>query len=156
MMAFNEIKRGFYDLVPRAAVRYLSREQFEEMMVGMDFIDIKYLKSITEYKGFSERHESAKRFWRVLETFTQEQLSGYLQFVYGRTRLVQGSNDGHKLTFCEDLKGCPESHTCFFELDLGLYESDEQFKEKLLYGIENCKEIAEASGTYDLPVDFAM
>ena len=119
-------------------------------------MDIEELKKITIYNNFTESHPAAKRFWRVLETFNQEQLSAYLIYVYGRSRLGHNLTDTHKLSYCKTLKGIPESHTCFFELDLGEYPSDEDLNRKLLYGIENCKEIAETSGTYNLSADFAL
>lgn len=49
----------------------------------------------------------------------------------------------------------PEAHTCFFELDLGKYDTDEDLRKKLLYGIENCHEIQDG-GTYTLGADFGM
>lgn len=121
-------------------------------------MDIEQLKKITIYGGsrFSEEHGEAKRFWRVLGSFSQKQLSGYLKYVWGRTRLSCGLNDAHKLTLYQDKSGIPEAHTCFFELDLGVYKSDEDLKAKLLYGIEHCNEIAEDGRTYNLSADFGM
>ena len=47
----------------------------------MNTVDLELLKRITEYgggTGFNAEHPAAKRFWRVLEGFTQAQLAGYL------------------------------------------------------------------------------
>ena len=103
-----------------------------------------------------ETHPAIKRFWRVLKTLNQEQLSGYLRFVSGRTRLSNSLADKHTITLKPGMNHIPEAHTCFFELDLGEYESDEELRSKLLYGIENCHEIAEINQQYRLRADFAM
>lgn len=114
------------------------------------------MKKITVYRNFDEKHEGAKRFWRVLESFDQKQLSGYLKYVWGRSRLSHGLSDAHKVSYYESRNNIPEAHTCFFELDLGRYESDEELRKKLLYGIENCNEIAEDGANYHLAADFGI
>ena len=114
------------------------------------------LKKITKYSNFKADHPAAKRFWRVLDSFDQTQLAGYLKYVWGRTRLSHGISDTHKLTYYAGKSNIPEAHTCFFELDLGEYESDEDLRKKLLYGIENCNEIAESDNNYNLSADFGM
>lgn len=113
------------------------------------------LKKITIYSGDRD-HPAYQRFWRVLETFDQEQLSGYLKYVSGRTRLSHGCVDRHKLTLKAWVNNIPEAHTCFFELDLGVYESDEELRYKLLYGVEHCQEIAEETDNYELRADFGL
>ena len=45
------------------------------------------LKSITSYPNCSNDHEIIGRFWRVFESFTHEERSLYLKFVWGRNRL---------------------------------------------------------------------
>lgn len=80
----------------------------------------------------------------------------YLKYVWGRSRLSPGMNDTHVLSYYEAKNGIPEAHTCFFELDLGKYENDEDLRVKLLYGVENCNEIAETGSAYRLDADFGM
>lgn len=88
---------------------------------------------------------------------TQAQLAGYLRYVWGRSRLSHSFGDLHKLTYAPGKKGIiPEAHTCFFELDLADYDSEDDLEKKLLYGIENCHEIAEDDAQYNLAADFGM
>lgn len=77
----------------------------------------------------------------------------YVKYVFGRTTLSASITNYHKITYYSDRKGIPETHTCFFEIDLGSYPSDEDLREKLLYGMENCNEIAENSGNYNLDAE---
>lgn len=45
------------------------------------------LKSITIYPNCGADHEIVPRFWRVFESFSHEERSEYLKFVWGRNRL---------------------------------------------------------------------
>jgi len=137
-------------------LRGFTSESLEQSLEGMNYVDIEVLKQITTYSGFDKDHKSVKMFWNVLESFDQNQLSLYLQYVWGRSRLSYGLSDNHRLTYHSSKTGIPEAHTCFFELDLGDYPSEAELKRMLLYGIENCREIAESSRKYNLDADFGM
>lgn len=78
--AFERMRAGFFDFLSSHKLKYLNADQLEKIMCGVNFVNLDHLKSITIYEGFdeNEEHEDTKRFWRVLETFTQEQLSGYI------------------------------------------------------------------------------
>lgn len=164
MPAFKKMKEGFYTFVNFSNIRFNSIEKIEQKLCGMNYVrktskkiqkvDIEVLKRITKYKNFNVDHPAAKRFWRVLETFNQDQLAKYLKYVWGRTRLSHGCSDNHELVFFGGRNNIPEAHTCFFQLDLGDYETDEELSKKLLYGIENCNEIAEDDGNYNVGAEF--
>ncbi len=116
------------------------------------------MKSITQYNQFAApatEHPTIKAFWNILASFSQDQLSSYLRYVWGRSRLSAASQEIHKLTF-SNKANIPEAHTCFFELDLGVYPSEEDLKKKLLYGMENCTEISESSKKYSFAADFGL
>jgi hypothetical protein len=155
--AYKAMRDGFYHFAANETnCKFLTPQTFEQKLCGMNYVDIELLKRNTKYGKFDKDHPAAKRFWRVLKTFNQRQLAGYLKFVWGRTRLTFGSNDQHTLTFMPGKNFIPEAHTCFFELDLGEYQTDAELRKKLLYGIENCGEIAESTSTYGLTADFGL
>lgn len=106
------------------------------------------LKKITKYYDCDESYETIKRFWRVLGTFDNRLMKLYLKYVFGRTTLSQSTRNYHSLAYFSNRRGIPETHTCFFELDIGEYDSDEDFRQKLVYGMENCHFIAENGGQY--------
>ena len=64
--------------------------------------------------------------------------------------------DNHKLTYVSKKSFIPEAHTCFFELDVGDYDDQEDLKKKLLYGVENCHIIMESNRALTLAADFGM
>lgn len=120
------------------------------------------LKSITVYSGFTnckdpaKENDSVKWFWRILDSMTQEQLASYLQYVWGRSRLSHSFGDTHKITFKNSKGIIPEAHTCFFEVDLGVYENEQELRRKLLYAMENCTEISESSRQFRFAADFGL
>lgn len=70
-----------------AQITYLSPTAFEIRACGEKEISLDALKSITSYPNCEESHEIVARFWRVFESFTHEERSLYLKFVWGRNRL---------------------------------------------------------------------
>jgi hypothetical protein len=68
-------------------MRMVSWNYLEYKVVGLKEISIERLKEITEYKNCSETHEVIKKFWQVLQGFSNEEKNSYLRFVWGRTRL---------------------------------------------------------------------
>lgn len=117
------------------------------------------LKAITTYEDFGgspKDHPSVKYFWNILGGFTQEQLSMYLRYVWGRSRLTHSFSDTHTILLLRGSPIIPLAHTCFFQVDLGEYESEEDLRKKLLYGMENCHIILEEGRALDLAADFGL
>ena len=94
------------------------------------------------------KHEVVEWFWDiVLNDFTDEQQRKLLTFATGSDRApITGLEDiefiigieGEKED--EDQEKLPTAHTCFNQLDLPEYTSEEQVKERLLYAINEGSE----------------
>jgi hypothetical protein len=113
------------------------------------------LKGITVYEGFpgGASHKSIGYLWSVLGSYSAPKLRRYLSFVWGRTRLPSNIVEKHRVTYTLREKGLPGSQTCFFQLQLGEYASEEEFRAKLDYGIEHCKEIVEEGREFVLTLN---
>ena len=106
-------------------------------------MDVQLLKDFTEYSGCSQSDQHIKWFWELLaEDFTEVDKMALLRFSWGRNKLPlnreafsrerkfriaglsrgsgRGSQDGYM----------PESHTCFFTIDLPRYSSKAIMKER--------------------------
>jgi hypothetical protein len=98
-------------------------------------------KERTKYLGAWTNANSvhAKRFWRVLDGFTEEQKSAVVRFGWGRSRLPDrdskwsfligpphSNNDDYHL---------PLAHTCFFQIEVPTYSSEKIMREKLITAI---------------------
>jgi E3 ubiquitin-protein ligase HERC2 len=151
---FEQLRQGFNSIVSETMVASQSLESIEKYMCGSEFVDVSLLKKITKYEDFHGdpmSHPSVTYFWNILEGFSQKQLSMYLRFVWGRSRLGASQSNNHKLSYVAGKNNMiPESHTCFFTLDLFDYDSEEELRKKLLYGIENCTFIVEENNRINL------
>lgn len=123
-------------------------------------MSLEKLKSITKYDEFGTdplEHTSVKQFWEVLSSFTQEELTRYLYYVWGRTRLSETENTFHYLSHMSDGKSnIPEAHTCGFSIDLWDYPSTEDLKTKLLYGMTHGTLISEDGDEMNFQADFGL
>ena len=144
------IRKGFEIVFPITVIGILTWKEVEYRIIGPTEIDIEQLKKITSYSCCNENDEYIQRFWRTLEGFTQEERSMYLKFVWGRSRLPPPGTDGlqnheiylfYQSEYSDHNKVLPQSHTCFFKLDLPRYTTDAACREKILYAIYACGEI---------------
>lgn len=114
---------------------------------------VQQLKEITVYKNFegqAEKHQSVVWFWNILSGFSPEDMAKYLKYVWGRSRLGY-SLTNHRMTYVDSKKDMiPETHTCFFEIDIFDYSSEELFRSQLVYGLNYSDFIVESSNTLNL------
>jgi E3 ubiquitin-protein ligase HECTD3 len=78
----------------RKILRLINWKYLEYKVVGLNEVSVERLKEITAYRNCSDTHEVIKRFWTVLDGFTNEDKISYLRFVWGRTRLPLKEEEG--------------------------------------------------------------
>lgn len=121
---------------------YLTCDAIEERACGSKIVDIDRFKSITSF-NCSANHEIVGRFWRVFESFSGEERALYLKFVWGRNRLpydltkISRKHEIRLISHMND-KGYPQSHTCYNQLDIPFYKTDEDCRRLLLQAISYC------------------
>jgi E3 ubiquitin-protein ligase HECTD3 len=143
----DAIKEGFEVNVPIFALMFLSWRNIEQKVCGAAQISVSDLKSIVSYTNCNAKSEYIQRFWRVFEDFTNSQRAAFIKFAWGRSNLPLGDNL-RKVTFVIMLHSeskysnhdmmLPQSHTCFFTVDLPRYSTDEICKKKILLAAEYC------------------
>ena len=117
------------------------------LVCGKPILDIELLKENTLYRGCNESDEIVQYFWKCLEEFTAEERAMYLRFVWGRSRLPLTSKDfpmKHRVEMLHHSNpdvALPQSHTCFFSLEIPKYSSYEILHDKLKYAITHCQAI---------------
>jgi hypothetical protein len=144
------IRRGLATVVPYAVLSLFTWEELESEVVGVKTIDVDYLEANTEYSGCSSSDAHIRFFWAVMRTrFDDAQRAQLLRFVWGRSRLpLPGTPWERKFKIAAHSKSnqnsanvnnyLPDTHTCFFTLDLPRYTSMETLYNKMLYAIVNC------------------
>ncbi|CAH2236380.1 jg10760 [Pararge aegeria aegeria] len=111
----NAFKRGLTSVVNAEWIRMFSCRELQLLISGAEVpIDLDDLRRHTQYGGpFSEAHATVKCFWRVVETFTDEQRRQLLKFVTSCSRppllgfkdlqppfCIQSAGDGREASIC--------------------------------------------------------
>eukprot|EP00584_Thalassiosira_punctigera_P009619 CAMPEP_0172546206 /NCGR_PEP_ID=MMETSP1067-20121228/16000_1 /TAXON_ID=265564 ORGANISM="Thalassiosira punctigera, Strain Tpunct2005C2" /NCGR_SAMPLE_ID=MMETSP1067 /ASSEMBLY_ACC=CAM_ASM_000444 /LENGTH=894 /DNA_ID=CAMNT_0013333099 /DNA_START=107 /DNA_END=2791 /DNA_ORIENTATION=+ len=147
----TEMLLGFFDVIPEPLLTIFDFQELELLMCGVPVIDIDDWMANTTYTGhFQHKGAGASTvqwFWEVIrEEFDQETRARLLQFVTGTSgvpsrgfSVLQG-NDGSIRQFCihgikKENSLYPRSHTCFNRLDLPIYGSKNELREKLKVAI---------------------
>jgi E3 ubiquitin-protein ligase HECTD3 len=143
----DAIREGFESNVPIFALMFLSWKNIEQKVCGAAQISVSDLKSIASYSNCNTKSEYIKRFWRVFNNFNNSQRAAFIKFAWGRSSLPLGDNL-RKVKFVIMLHSekkysnhdmmLPQSHTCFFRVDLPRYSTDEICKKKILLAAEYC------------------
>lgn len=136
--------KGLHEIVPPQLLSLFDDKELELLISGLPDIDIEDLKQNTEYHNYTPQSDQVQWFWKVLSEFTQEQRAWFLQFATGTSRVPVEGFKGlvgmrgpqrfslHRAYGAERL---PSAHTCFNQVDLPEYPSEEVLREKLLQAV---------------------
>jgi len=136
---------GFYELVNPAMISIFTPQELELLISGMPDIDILDLKKNTEYNGYRTADKEIGWFWNIMFSLSKSEKASFLQFVTGSSKVplngfseLQGMRGIQKFSIHKaggSAGALMSAHTCFNSLDLPVYKSEEQMREKLLYAI---------------------
>jgi len=136
--------KGLHEMVPAELLSLFDDKELELLISGLPDIDIEDLKANTEYHSYTPQSEQVQWFWKVLSEFTQEQRAWFLQFATGTSRVpvegfkgLVGMRGPQKFSIHRAFGGdrLPSAHTCFNQLDLPDYPSEEVLREKLVQAV---------------------
>lgn len=144
----REMLLGFTDVIPPSLLTIFDYQELELLLCGLPHIDLEDWMNNTLYTGVfsSEENEVCQWFWETVHEMEEENKARLLQFVTGTSGVppsgfatLQGNDGGiHKFTIHGvPLEIClyPRAHTCFNRIDLPLFESKEQLKERVVVAI---------------------
>jgi E3 ubiquitin-protein ligase HUWE1 len=140
---------GFHDLVPAELISIFDAQELELLISGLPDIDLDDLRAHTDYSGYKCSDLQITWFWNVLRGFSKEEKALFLQFVTGTSKVpLEGfqslsGSDGLRRFNIHKAYGShllPSAHTCFNQLDLPEYSSEEETREKLLVAIREGSE----------------
>jgi hypothetical protein len=143
------MKKGFNKIIPAAWLLGFKPEELERAICGTSHISVDEWRASTQYRGsYHAGHKVIGWFWDALETYSQEELSKFLQFCTGTSRLPVGG-----FSAFEALRGgaqpftieyeyfsksspYPRAHTCFNRIDLPQYPSYKELKKNLDFVVQ--------------------
>ncbi|WUR04832.1 E3 ubiquitin-protein ligase [Vairimorpha necatrix] len=144
------IKEGIYKIIPKETLQKLSCDSLQKIIAGEPYIDIEDWRRNTIYhEGYDEHSLQIVAFWNVVESYTQEEKSKLLYFLTGSTRPPMGgfkhlrgkdSITQFKISpipSYNDTK-LPWTSSCYNNLHLPLYSTEEILREKLKKAVEFC------------------
>ena len=150
----TELLLGFYDVIPESLLTVFDYQELELMMCGLPSIDMadwaKHTKYAGTFEGNKGKNNPCKWFWEIVTNeFDQEMRARLLQFVSGTSgvpsrgfSVLQGSDGNIKLFTLNGIdtkiSAYPRSHTCFNRLDLPMYKSKSDLREKLTIAVTTC------------------
>ncbi|XP_072108525.1 probable E3 ubiquitin-protein ligase HERC1 isoform X1 [Mobula birostris] len=139
------IRQGMSAIVPVPLLSLLTEKQLEQLVCGMPEVNVETLKKVVRYRDLVENHQLLGWLWQTLEEFSNEERVLFLRFVSGRSRLPANPADITQkfqiIKVDRPVDGLPTAQTCFFQLRLPPYSSQQVMAERLRYAIQNCRSI---------------
>ncbi|XP_052102432.1 probable E3 ubiquitin-protein ligase HECTD2 isoform X1 [Mytilus californianus] len=138
---FQAFYHGFHSVCASNALIMLRPQEVEMLVCGNPNLDMKELKKVTVYDGYSSNDPAIKNFWDILFSFPLDLQKKFLLFTTGSDRIPIGgmSEMQFKISRVSGSDLLPMAHTCFNQLVLPGYKSKKSLRQKLLTAIENAE-----------------
>jgi E3 ubiquitin-protein ligase HUWE1 len=140
--AFNN---GFREVIPIEKFSMFDEHELELLLNGMPEIDVDDLRKNTIYQGYGAGDTQVVWFWKVVQEMDKEDKARLVQFVTGTSKVPLGGfaeltgMSGPQKFSIHRVRGrgraLPTAHTCFNQLDLPEYESEEVLRDMLTLAI---------------------
>lgn len=144
--------RGIGKIVPVQLLQLCVWTELQQWICGSLEIDIKLLKRHTRYSSgmTPEEFPHLETFWKVLASFSEENKRRFINFAWGQDTLPVDDAEFDRTHTRLLIKAPPQNEeinqdallpkadTCFFNIELPVYSSEEIMREKLLLAITLC------------------
>ena len=128
------MKLGMGQVVPLSAVNLFTWQQVELLVSGSPKFDIDLWKLRTDSSGVPSK--TLAMFWKVIESLSQKEQSGFVRFAWGRSRLPIASEFTTRMRLTSaGAAALPVAHTCFFSIELPDYRTEEEMRHGILTAI---------------------
>ena len=150
LSGIKEIIRGINTIFPVDYLKIFTSDQLGLLINGTPFIDTEDWRMNTKYKDYQDYDNVIINFWDIISNLSQEDLSNFLLFCTGSSRVPIGgfksleSNRGQiskfeivRTEYYEGKKNFLRAHTCFNRLDLPNFPDKEKLNEAVRFALEN-------------------
>ena len=150
LIGVNEIIKGINSLFNVEYLKIFTSDQLGLLINGTPFIDIDDWRLNTQYKDYNDYDNVIINFWDIIYSLSQEDLSNFLLFCTGSSRVPIGgfksleSNRGQiskfeivKIQYVPGAKNFLRVHTCFNRLDLPEYPDKDSLNMAVKFALEN-------------------
>ena len=146
----KEIISGINTIFPVEYLKIFTSDQLGLLINGTPFIDTEDWRMNTQYKNYNDYDNVIINFWDIISNLSQEELSNFLLFCTGSSRVPIGgfksleSNRGQiakfeivKAEYIAGKKNFLRAHTCFNRLDLPNFPDKNTLNEAVKFALEN-------------------
>ena len=150
MGGIKEIISGINTIFPVEYLKIFTSDQLGLLINGTPFIDTEDWRMNTQYKNYNDYDNVIINFWDIISNLSQEELSNFLLFCTGSSRVPIGgfksleSNRGQiakfeivKTEYIAGKKNFLRAHTCFNRLDLPNFPDKNTLDEAVKFALEN-------------------
>ena len=150
LIGVNEIIKGINSIFDVNYLKIFSSDQLSLLINGTPFIDVDDWRLNTQYKNYNDYDNVIINFWEIISNLSQEDLSNFLLFCTGSSRVPIGgfksleSNRGQiskfeivKIEYRKGAKNFLRVHTCFNRLDLPEYPDKYSLNQAIKFALEN-------------------
>ncbi|NXP07397.1 HECD3 ligase, partial [Thinocorus orbignyianus] len=135
------IRAGLLSVVPQAVLDLLTWKELEKKVCGDPEITVAELQKFITFEDFPSDDNRVQIFLEALGNFTSGDLSRFLKFVTGRSRLPVDITVYPERTNLDALDLMPQASTCTGSFFLPHYSSAKTCEELLRYAVYNCMSI---------------
>ncbi|NXL69801.1 HECD3 ligase, partial [Leptocoma aspasia] len=135
------MRAGLLRVVPQPVLDLLTWQQMEKRICGDPEITAAELQKFIKFDDFPAGDTRIQYFLEALNNFTSEDLSRFLKFVTGRSRLPVQINVYPETSNLDALDLMPQACTCSCTFILPNYSSAKVCEELLRYAVYNCMSI---------------
>ncbi|XP_050756522.1 E3 ubiquitin-protein ligase HECTD3-like [Gymnogyps californianus] len=143
------MRAGLLRVVPQPVLDMLTWQQLEKKVCGDPEITMAELRKFITFDDFPSDDTRVQKFLEALSNFTSEDLSRFLKFVTGRSRLPVQITVYPERTNLNTLDLMPQASTCSCSFFLPNYSSAKVCEELLRYAVYNCISIDTDKDTWD-------
>ncbi|KAL2301823.1 hypothetical protein Nmel_011222 [Mimus melanotis] len=140
---------GLLRVVPQPVLDLLTWQQMEKRICGDPEITVAELQKFIKFDDFTPDDTRIKYFLEALNNFTSEDLSRFLKFVTGRSRLPVQIHVYPERSNLDALDLMPQACTCSCTFFLPNYSSAKVCEELLRYAVYNCMSIDTDKNPWD-------
>nr|XP_047914919.1 E3 ubiquitin-protein ligase HECTD3-like [Anser cygnoides] len=135
------LRAGLLRVVPQPVLDLLTWQQLERKVCGNPELTVDDVKKFITFEDLQSDDPRIRIFLEALSNFTSEDLSRFLKFITGRSRLPVQITVHPDKSGTQQLDVMPKASTCSCTLFLPNYSSARACEELLRYAVYNCMSI---------------
>uniref|UniRef100_A0A8C0HHF1 E3 ubiquitin-protein ligase HECTD3 n=1 Tax=Buteo japonicus TaxID=224669 RepID=A0A8C0HHF1_9AVES len=143
------MRAGLLRVVPQPVLDVLTWQQLEKKICGDPEITLAELRRFITFEDFPSDDTRIQNFLEALNNFTSEDLSRFLKFVTGRSRLPVQITVYPERENLNALDLMPQASTCSCSFFLPNYSSAKTCEELLRYAVYHCMSIDTDKNPWD-------